>query len=580
VITEITGFASLLVEPDTGATTLPGAPVTYNLRVHNNGNVQDTVDLASAGTKPGWICQITDTLNNPVSWLVVPPYGGMGRIRARITPPDTVNAGVTDTTTLTGTSSFNPSVSDNARVITQILAVAALSIVPDTTAAINPGDTIRYALRVANNGNAPERAAISLSSIHPAGWSSQLFDTLGNPIDTVFLAPWGEMKRVVLRVIAPASASSAECDSSVVTVRSSVNPTLTDQVTVVTRIGMTAMIIVDPDQQRTGLPRDILPYRLAVDNLGSATDIVDFTLSSTQGWALASITDTLNNPLPDANNNGHQDLTLASGARGWIVVRIQIPNGTASGNQDVTTVRGESNNIVGVYDDARLTTLVLSEILSMVVDPDARQTVTPLDTFRYPLYVLMNGNSPDTVNLSVSAAVGSWRVELRNMSDQVITRLPALPRDTTRFQLFVVAPAITIVGPISQIFDSCVSVITGVSRFDSTKSDIATIVTHVVPELDVHNFSSPFRVRDGTTFIMSLPEAGAVSITVYNRLGEKVRTVVNDQSFLAGVHIVPWNGLNDAGKRLAPGVYLYVFKFNGTAIRDRFIKKKTAIFAD
>jgi len=580
VITVINGFAGIVVEPDTGATTLPGVPVTYSLRVHNNGNVTDTVDLASAGTKPGWIAQITDTLNNPISWLIVPPYGGLSQIRLRVTPPDTVDAGVTDTTTLTGTSSFNPSVSDDARVITQILAVANLSIVPDTTAAIDPGDTIRYALRVTNNGNAAERAAISLASVHPLGWTSQLFDTLGNPIDTVFLAPWGEMKHVILRIIASVSASSTERDSSIVTVRSSVNPAFMDQVTVITRIGMTAIIIVDPDQQQIGLPRDILPYRLAVDNLGSATDIIDLSLSSTQGWALASITDTLGVPLPDANSNGRQDLTLASGARGWIVVRIQIPDGTATGTQDITTVLGESNNIAGVHDDARLTTLVRSEILSMIVDPDAEQTIPAQDTFRYPLYLVVNANSSDIVDLSVSPPVGSWRVEIRNTSDQAVDSLPTLPHDTTRFQLVVIAPAITIVGPIAQIFDSCVSVITGVSRLDSTKSDIATVITHVVPDLDVHNFSSPFRVRNGTSFIMSLPERGEVTITVYNRLGEKVKTAVDNQTFQPGIHIVPWNGWNDAGKQLAPGVYLYVFKFNGATIRDRIIKKKTAIYAD
>jgi len=498
----------------------------------------------------------------------------------RITPDDTVVAGFRDTTYMRGVSTYNPTVRDSARVITQILAVADLSIVPDTTGAIDPGDTIRYALRVTNNGNAAERASISLNSIHPAGWISELFDTLGNPIDTVFLLPWGQMQRVILRVIAPVSAGSTERDSSIATVRSSVNPALTDQVTVVTRIGMVAIIIVDPDQQQTGLPRDTVRYRLAVDNLGSATDIVDLSLFSTQGWALTPITDTLGNPLPDANSNGRPDLTLASGARGWIVVRVRIPNGTATGTQDVTTVLGESNNVAGVHDEARLTTVVRSEILSMVVDPDAERSIPADSTFRYPLYLVVNANSPDTVDLNVTAALGNWHVQIRSPSDQVITRLPALPHDTTRFQLVVTAPALTIVGPIAQIIDSCVSVITGTSRLNDSISDIATVITHVVPNLDVHNFSSPFRVRDGTSFIMSLPERGAVTITVYNRLGEKVKTVLDGQTFQPGIHVVPWNGLNDAGNRLVPGVYLYVFKFNGDTLKDRIFKKKTAVYAD
>jgi len=579
VITVVNGFAGVLVEPDTLGTTLPGVPVTYRLRVQNNGNVNDTFNLTSAGTKPGWTALITDTLNNPIPWIVVPPYGGVGRIQVRVTPPDTVNAGVIDTTTVTGTSFYNPSISDNARIITQILAVANLTVDPDTAAAINPGDTITYVLRVTNGGNAPERAALTMNSFHPLGWSSQLLDTLGNPVDTVFLAPWGGMGRVWLRVAAPASAGSTDRDSSIVTAQSSVSPPVIDQATVITRIGIYANIIVDPDQQRTGRPGDTLSYILSVDNLGSAVDIIDLSLASTQGWALTPITDTLGIPMPDSNHNGRQDITLAPGIRGWIRVRVRIPNGTPAGTQDRTTVLGQSSNVAGVIDQALLTTTVSQEILAMIVDPDNRQSVPAESTYIYPLYLILSANGPDSVNLAVTPPpTADWKVEIQSQAGQPINRLYALPSDTTRFQLKVTAPAIGISGPIGQIIDSCVSVIAGTSVLNDSVSDIATLITRAVPVLDIHNFASPFHLSHGTSFIMSLPELGKVSISVYNRLGEKVRTVVDGQTFAAGIHVVPWDGRDTKDKLIVPGVYLYVFDFNGATVKET-IKKKTAVYA-
>jgi flagellar hook assembly protein FlgD len=142
----------------------------------------------------------------------------------------------------------------------------------------------------------------------------------------------------------------------------------------------------------------------------------------------------------------------------------------------------------------------------------------------------------------------------------------------------VTAPNISIDGPITQIYDSCISVISGTSRLNDSIADIATIVTHVVPMLDIHNFASPFRQSSGTQFIMSLPEDGEVTVTVYNRLGEKIQTPI-DGRYARGIHVVPWDARDAKDKLIVPGVYVYVFEFDGATI-DRTIKKKTAVYGD
>ena len=47
-----------------------------------------------------------------------------------------------------------------------------------------------------------------------------------------------------------------------------------------------------------------------------------------------------------------------------------------------------------------------------------------------------------------------------------------------------------------------------------------------------------------------------VKIAIYNVLGEKVRTLT-DQNFKAGTHRITWNGTNESGNVVSSGVYIY-----------------------
>ncbi len=85
------------------------------------------------------------------------------------------------------------------------------------------------------------------------------------------------------------------------------------------------------------------------------------------------------------------------------------------------------------------------------------------------------------------------------------------------------------------------------------------------------NYPNPF---NPTTHIRyQIPEGSQVSLTIYNMLGQKVRTLVNGQQ-AAGVYDIVWDGTNDNGVKLASGVYIYrMTAGNFTQIRKLVLMK-------
>jgi hypothetical protein len=80
---------------------------------------------------------------------------------------------------------------------------------------------------------------------------------------------------------------------------------------------------------------------------------------------------------------------------------------------------------------------------------------------------------------------------------------------------------------------------------------------------DLHlgqNFPNPF--SSSTTIEYNAPEPGAVEVRVYTVAGRLVRTLGTD-SERAGVGRVIWDGRDEAGRRLTPGVYFYRVQAGG-----------------
>lgn len=74
------------------------------------------------------------------------------------------------------------------------------------------------------------------------------------------------------------------------------------------------------------------------------------------------------------------------------------------------------------------------------------------------------------------------------------------------------------------------------------------------------NYPNPF--NPGTTISFELRQPGRVSLTIYNMLGQKVKTLLAAVR-PAGRHLIEWNGTDDHGQAVPTGVYFYRMQADG-----------------
>ena len=75
-----------------------------------------------------------------------------------------------------------------------------------------------------------------------------------------------------------------------------------------------------------------------------------------------------------------------------------------------------------------------------------------------------------------------------------------------------------------------------------------------------NNFPNPF--NPATTIQYELPQAVDVELTVYNVVGQPVRTLIAEHQS-AGRYAVEWDATNDRGHSLSSGMYFYHLQAGG-----------------
>jgi choice-of-anchor B domain-containing protein len=92
-------------------------------------------------------------------------------------------------------------------------------------------------------------------------------------------------------------------------------------------------------------------------------------------------------------------------------------------------------------------------------------------------------------------------------------------------------------------------------------------VTVPAPEFALQqNYPNPFNPTTNIDFV--LPEAGDVSLAIYDAAGHRVRTLLRETR-AAGPHSLTWDGTDDAGLRVASGVYFYRLEAAGVSETQR-----------
>ena len=71
------------------------------------------------------------------------------------------------------------------------------------------------------------------------------------------------------------------------------------------------------------------------------------------------------------------------------------------------------------------------------------------------------------------------------------------------------------------------------------------------------NYPNPFNPETEISF--QLPDDVHVTLSIYNMLGQKVRTLI-DKQMATGYHSIKWDGRNDFGTTVTSGLYLYAIQ--------------------
>ena len=85
----------------------------------------------------------------------------------------------------------------------------------------------------------------------------------------------------------------------------------------------------------------------------------------------------------------------------------------------------------------------------------------------------------------------------------------------------------------------------------------------------IHNTPNPFNSKTEISFFLKHPET--VKIEIFNLLGQKIKTVVNE-NFSADKHSVTWNGTNAKGRTVSDGVYFYKLTTPDYSISNKILK--------
>jgi flagellar hook assembly protein FlgD len=81
----------------------------------------------------------------------------------------------------------------------------------------------------------------------------------------------------------------------------------------------------------------------------------------------------------------------------------------------------------------------------------------------------------------------------------------------------------------------------------------------------------PNPARGAATIAFDLPRAGDVELALYDLAGRRVRTLARG-ALPGGRHQVAWDGRDDRGRNVAPGVYLCRIEALGASEARRFIR--------
>ena len=279
------------------------------------------------------------------------------------------------------------------------------------------------------------------------------------------------------------------------------------------------------------------------------TGTTTFTAVSVSDSVTASISASTLTLTPNANWNGATNITA------------YVSDGTykdsTSFDLTVTPVQDAPNAFEwvtsSVLDTININESNLAEIYELQW---LESTDVDGDTIDYLVYAQIGINPPaEEIYDTTSTLVPLTYQELLS---KVFEPFPMLPRVSVKFSVIATdgIDTVTVTGDDRVVL---------VNRYDYLSIDMEGVPN----EFTLHeNYPNPFNPT--TTLRFDIPEVSDITVTIFNMLGQKVRTF-NLNNTAAGYHSIKWNATTDYGDPVGAGVYLYQLRAN------RFVKTKKMI---
>jgi hypothetical protein len=260
--------------------------------------------------------------------------------------------------------------------------------------------------------------------------------------------------------------------------------------------------------------------------------------------------------------------TLLPGAQAEVV----LPAWTASTGDFAITCSTELYGDADRTNDRARSSIHVAPKPTLAVESDILDRIEAGARRSYWFVARLGGERAEAVSVAPVSVPSGWDAWLVDSVGEPLTgSLGVLaPGIGRRFGLRVNAPGAGLAGLVDSL-PSVAFTLFGRLDADALTGDSAQLVLVLVPNLEIHNYPNP--VKDRTRFIIGLPEPGRVSLTLYNRAGERVRRLLTGADLPAGVQYLDWDAGNDRGRRVARGTYECVLEFTRNERTDRVIRK-------
>ena len=130
--------------------------------------------------------------------------------------------------------------------------------------------------------------------------------------------------------------------------------------------------------------------------------------------------------------------------------------------------------------------------------------------------------------------------------------------------------ALAYIDYIVEATDGEFNVVSDSGKFVLNNVSLSTQIDIKPERFSLHqNYPNPFNLS--TTIAYDLPIASIVNITIYDMMGRKIKTLVNEYE-AAGYKKTQWDGRNDKNESVSAGLYVYLLQ------TEKFMQNKKMIF--